>query len=190
MGIFGDVFGLAVATSIDIYNEDKKRNAQEQKRLEKEATDREEERNYLINSDILIAKILISVWVYAFQSDGRFEDRGKEFEYFKKLCDELMLGDDKKIFLEVDLTDEELDEYEDIILDAADHPLPISEIKTLTKGDNEFRLALLEQAIWCAQADEVVEKAEMKFLKDLAKELRISALDRDMLFRKYEVTAT
>jgi hypothetical protein len=99
MGLFGDVFGLAVATSVDIYNEEKKRISQEQERLEKEAANREEQRNFL-------------------------------------------LGEDKKIFLDLNLTDAELDEYEEIILDAIEKPLPISEIKSFTKGDNEFRLAL------------------------------------------------
>ncbi len=188
MGLFGDVFGLAVATSVDIYNEEKKRISQEQKRLEKEAANREEQRNFIINSDIMFAKTLISVWVYTFQSDGIFEDTGKEFEFFKNLCDDFLLGEDKKIFLDLNLTDAELDEYEEIILDAIEKPLPISEIKSFTKGDNEFRLALLQQAIWCAKADEVVEKTEMKFLKDLAKELRISAMDRDLLFKKHEIT--
>jgi uncharacterized membrane protein YebE (DUF533 family) len=189
MGLFGDVFGLAVATSVDIYNEEKKRIAQEQRRIEKETADMAAQRNQSINSDIMFAKTLISVWVYTFESDGSFKNGGEEFKFFKKLCDDLILGEDKKIFLDVNLTDEELDEYEEIILDAIEKPLPISEIKSFTKGDNEFRLALLEQAIWCAQADEVVEKAELKFLKDLAKELRISALDRNLLFKKYEVTA-
>lgn len=67
------------------------------------------------------------------------------------------------------------------------NPIPITTIKQITKGDTERRIDLFSVACYLAISDGKVNKSENAFLKSLAKELGISALDRDSFFREYGI---
>lgn len=65
-----------------------------------------------------------------------------------------------------------------------ENPISISTIKSLTRGNTDLKILLFSQAVTCVAADNIYRRAEEKFIKQLAKELNISAIDRDRILEE------
>ncbi|PJZ38763.1 hypothetical protein CH354_06120 [Leptospira levettii] len=133
-----------------------------------------------IESDLHIeyAKVLLSLWSYACNADGQFKK--KEGEIVGELVNVLFEPDcllsgfqsQKKQVLE-------------ILSKTFENPLPMKTISKVVADSDEYALNFFEDAVCIVASDGSLNQAEIQFLEDLAKEFKISSMDKVRVEKKY-----
>ena len=127
------------------------------------------------------AKSLVSLWSYASNADGKF--KAKEGNLVGEMTN--VLFDDGCVLSDYK---NEKSEIIDILSNVFDAPLTIKTIANYTEGNNEMAANFYEDACCIIAANDTKVTAEEKrFLNDLAKELKLSDLDKRTRERKYSL---
>ncbi|MCW7468975.1 TerB family tellurite resistance protein [Leptospira kanakyensis] len=133
-----------------------------------------------IESDLHIeyAKVLLSLWSYACNADGQFKK--KEGDIVGELVNVLFepgcllsgFQDQKKTVLE-------------ILSKTFENPLPMKTITKVVSDNDEYALNFFEDAVCIVASDGALNQEEIRFLEDLATELKISHMDKVRVEKKY-----
>jgi len=126
------------------------------------------------------AKVLVSLWSYASMSDGKLKPQEGNLvgEMTNVLFDDGCVLSDYR---------NEKAEIIEILSSVFDSPLTIKSIASYTSGNNEMAANFYEDACCIIAAEKDVNQDEIQFLNDLAKELKLSDLDKKTREKKYNI---
>ncbi len=133
-----------------------------------------------IESDLHIeyAKVLLSLWSYACNADGQFKKKEGE-----------IVGELVNVLFEPDCLLSGFQSQKKQVLDILSHkfenPLPMKTISKVVSDSDEYALNFFEDAVCIVASDGTLNKAEIEFLDDLAKEFKISPMDKVRVEKKY-----
>lgn len=127
------------------------------------------------------AKILVSLWSYASNADGNFKSQEGNLvgEMTNVLFDEGCVLSDYQ---------NEKGEIIEILSSVFDSPLTIKTIANYTQDNNEMAANFYEDACCIIASNSKVTSEEKKFLNDLAKELKLSDLDKRNREKKFSLS--
>lgn len=131
-----------------------------------------------------VCAIYISIARYAAESDGNIKD--KEEYYFKYLFDRLF-SSETGVLNWTGIDEKIISSHKSRVSKYWMKPMSYTDIKKKAKGSSRFLVDLFSIACEMCCADLKITVNEYDFLKSLAKELRISAMDRDRLFQNYGI---
>jgi len=143
-----------------------------------------EELKLKIDINLIVCQIYVSIIKYSMLADGIVTK--KEESSLDELYNILYSNDGS--FLDWNgINDAEMSTIKSKVNITWENPLSISEIKQITRGDTSRKVDLLHFACYATVIDGKFNSLEHKFLKNLAKELNVSAFDRDQIFSKYNI---
>ncbi|TGN11118.1 TerB family tellurite resistance protein [Leptospira ilyithenensis] len=124
------------------------------------------------------AKILLSLWSYACNVDGKLKSGESE------LVSEMV-----NVLFEPNCL---LSEYKDkrkevlqILSKTFDEPLPMKTVTKAVIDNDQYALNFFEDAVCIVASDGTINQEEREFLDELALELQISLMDKHQVEKKY-----
>lgn len=133
-----------------------------------------------IENDLHIeyAKVLLSLWSYACNADGQLKEKEGE-----------LVGELVNVLFEPNCLlsgfQNQKKQVIDILSDTFDNPLPMKVISKVVADNDEYALNFFEDAVCIVSSDGSLNKDEIQFLDELAKELKISEMDKKQVEKKY-----
>lgn len=124
------------------------------------------------------ARILLSLWSYACNADGKFKKQEGE-----------LVGEMVNVLFEPNCLlsgfQNQKSEVIEILSETFDNPLPMKSISKVVADNDEYALNFFEDAVCIVSSDGSLNKQEIQFLDELAKELKISEMDKKQVEKKY-----
>ena len=131
-----------------------------------------------------VCAIYISIAKYAAEADGNIKDKE---EYFVNYLFDRLFSSETGILNWTGLDEKTIDTHKSMVREYWNEPMSYTDIKKNSKGNSSFLVDLFSIACEMCCIDLNLSDNEYNFLKSLAKELRISAMDRDRLFQNYGI---